>query len=134
MKKLGQFTFLILVLLFFTIATGKALNVPNQISSAFSSGNSKELAKFFNSSIELVILDKENIYSNEQAEQILSNFFSKHRPTGFKVIHEGGKEGAKYAIGILKTAGQDFRVYFLLKSGVNKSYIHQLRIEKENGN
>jgi hypothetical protein len=47
------------------------------------------------------------------------------------VIHQGGKEDARYAIGSLETDKETFRVYFLLKNKDNKPLIHQLRIEKE---
>lgn len=106
--------------------------IPEAISLAFKAGNSKELAKFFNSNVELVILENEDVYSKTQAEMILRDFFDKHSPKNFVILHNGGKNGSKYAIGDLKTAEGDFRVYFLLKKKDNDYLIHQLRIEKEN--
>ena len=108
-----------------------ASNIPDGISIAFKAGNSKALAKFFNTEIELVILDKEDVYSKAQAELIIKDFFSKHSPTNFLILHQGGKEGAKYAIGNLTTTNGTFRVYFLLKTQYDQPFIHQLRIEKE---
>lgn len=106
-------------------------DIPPGIGLAFKSANSKDLAAFFNKTIELVILDKEDVYSRQQAEIIVGDFFRKHKPTSYKTIHKGGKEQAQYAIGNLVTNNGNFRVYYLIKWIDNKAYIHQLRIEPE---
>ncbi len=49
--------------------------IPNGISQALKTGNSKELVKYFNDNVEMVILDEEGIYSKTQAEMILKDFF-----------------------------------------------------------
>lgn len=106
--------------------------IPNGISLALKTGNSKELVKYFNDNVEMVILDEEGIYSETQAEMILKDFFSKNQPRNFSLLHQGGKTDAKYGIGNLVTAGDSFRVYFLLKKKNGNILIHQFRIEKEN--
>ena len=107
-------------------------NIPEEIKMAFKAGNSKVLAKYFNSNIELVVLDNEDVYSKAQAEQIVKNFFIKYPPNDFIILHQGGKEESKYAIGSLTTDKKSFRIYFLIKIKNDLSYIHQLRIEEEN--
>ncbi len=106
-------------------------NIPQGIASAFKTGNSKALAKFFNTNIELVILDNEDVYSKQQAELIVQSFFNKHRPKSFKVISQGGNTKSKYAIANLRTSRGTFRVYFLIKIHKKEPYIHQLTIEAE---
>jgi len=88
------------------------------------------IASFFNDNVELVILDKENVCSKEQGEMILSDFFSKNRPTDFKLTHQGGTDSV-YGIGKMQTANANFRIYFMLKSFANKPLLVQLRIEKD---
>jgi hypothetical protein len=66
--------------------------VPDGIFSAMKAGNSKELSKFFNANIELVILDKEGVYSKTQSEIILRDFFNKNIPNNYIKLHEGGKD------------------------------------------
>ena len=105
--------------------------VPDEIILSLKSGNARVLSEYFNQNVELVVLDNDNVYSKAQAEQIVSNFFNTYKPEGFGVIHNGGKEGAKYVIGNLVTKNGNFRVYFLLKQNQGKDYIHQLRIEKQ---
>ena len=84
-----------------------------------------------NETVELVILEKENVYSKTQAEQILKNFFVSHKPTSFEVLHNGGSDKSKYYIGTLKTERKAFRVYYLLKTKNDKTLIYQLRIESD---
>lgn len=105
--------------------------IPDEILTSFKNGDSKTLSEYFNQNVELVVLENDNVYSKAQAQQIVSKFFSSNTPESFNIIHQGGKEGAKYVIGNLKTNNGSFRIYFLLKSNDEKNYIHQLRIEKQ---
>jgi hypothetical protein len=125
-------------LVFIGIITGiSAFNyqtIPDEIYSAIKAGNSKELAKFFNNNIDLVILDKEGIYSKSQAELILKDFFVKNTvnpANGFIKLHEGGKD-SKFIIGTLYTNKGQFRVYLLMKTISGSFAIHQFRIEDDN--
>ena len=119
---------LVLFLPTFAIQTD---GIPEEIILSVRAGNAAELAKYFYSNIELVILEKEDVYSKTQAEQILRKFFTDHHPTSFKIIFEGGKETSRYAIGSLTTSNGNFRVYFLIKDQDGSPLIHQLRIEQE---
>jgi len=105
--------------------------VPEKIILSLKSGNAKTLSEYFNQNVELVVPDSDNVYSKAQAQQIVGNFFSIYTPVSFSILHQGGKEGAKYVIGNLGTKTGIFRVYFLLKQSEGKDYIHQLRIEKQ---
>jgi hypothetical protein len=118
----------ILLLASFTFYSNE---ISEQIISAFKSGNASKLAEYFDKSIELNLFDKEEVYSKTQAEMILRDFFTQHKPTEFKVLHQGGKEASKYAIGSLICGSDAYRVTFLFKSEGAKTYIHQLRIEND---
>ncbi len=107
--------------------------IPGKIIQSIREGDADKLSSFFNASIQLVILEKENVYSRSQATMIMKDFFKKNHPRSFTIIHQGGKANAHYGIGLLKTDKQTFRIYLLIKPNGNKSFIHQLRIEKENG-
>lgn len=124
--------YLIIVFAFLIVFKVVASDIPDGIGNALRTGNSKELAKYFNANVELVLLDQENIYSKSQAEQIIRDFFTTYTPQGFSIIHEGGKQDSKYAIGTLVTSKGSLRVYFLLKGTTGNYLIHQLRIEREN--
>jgi len=107
-------------------------DIPQAMFDALKSGNTAELSKYFNSSIELSIPGQQEIYSKQQAELILKNFFAKHVPAGFTVVHKGGgNEGSQYAIGNLTTSSGKYRVTMLIKYKENKPYIHQLLFDEE---
>jgi ABC-type hemin transport system substrate-binding protein len=121
----------LLLILIFPVVNQVFAQIPDDVILSLKSGNAKVLAGYFNQNIELVILDDDNVYSKAQAEQIVGNFFSRHQPERFSVLHQRGKEGAQYVIGNLSTRQETFRVYFLLKTTGDKVVIHQFRIEKQ---
>jgi len=102
---------------------------PDDIDAAIRSGNTKVLSQRMNVNVELVILDKDDIYSKVQAQRILQQFFEKNKPLSFEILHKGGKDNTQYFIGTLKTKDKKFRVYYLLKTKDKKSLIYQFRIE-----
>lgn len=104
---------------------------PEDINKAIKQGDTAELVQNMNSTVELVILDKENVYSNIQAGQILKQFFANHHPLNFKIIHNGGTDISQYYIGILTTNKGIFRVYYLLKTKSTHTLLYQLRIETD---
>ena len=120
-----------LVIAFFALATVSFAQIPDEIVTSIQTGNDVSLAAFFNDNVELVVEAHDDVYSKSQAQQIVAEFFKSNKPKQFSIIHQGGKEDARYAIGSLTTANGTFRVYFLLKNRNNNSYIHQLRIEKQ---
>lgn len=132
-KRFFQHYVLVLIGLLFAFNAGAVAQLPDEIKTALETGNSKTLSNYFNQSIELVVLDNDNVYSKAQARQILDNFFQKYTPKkdGFSVVHKGGNKGAQSVIGNLLTEQGNFRIYFLLKNNNGKEYIHQLRIEKK---
>ena len=107
--------------------------IPGGISIAIKAGNAAELSKYLNSTVELLLLDKEDFYKKNVAETILRDFFNDYRTKDFVIRHQGAKNDAQYAIGNLKTEKGDFRVYFLLKKIDQELLIHQIRIEPDNG-
>lgn len=126
--KLKLITF---VFAFFALVAVSFAQIPDEIVTSIQNGNDGSLAAFFNDNVELVVGTHDDVYSKSQAQQIVAEFFKSNKPKQFAIIHQGGKEDARYAIGSLTTATGTFRVYFLLKNKNNNSYIHQLRIEKQ---
>jgi len=108
-----------------------AQEIPENIEKALRIGNATELAKYFNTNIELVVEKNEDVYSKSQAQVIMKEFFANHKPKKFQIIHKGG-EKAKFVIGTLETENNKYRVYFFLKEKGGNSLIHQLRIEEDN--
>lgn len=121
-----------IILLFTTLLiTGFTVyaQIPDEIASSIREGNSAKLSKYFNQNVELLVLEYECSCSKSQAQQVVNDFFVKSPPTKFTIIHQGGKGDSNYAIGSLETQNGKFRVYFLIKTINQVSFIHQLRIE-----
>ena len=130
--------FLIVVPVVFTMLSSintsaqDQVKIPAEISIAIKAGNAAELAKYMNSTIELLLLDKEDFYKKNVAETILKDFFNEYQTKDFTIRHQGAKNDAHYAIGNLTTDKGDFRVYFLLKKVGDELLIHQIRIATDN--
>lgn len=114
MKRLTLKIALLLVLLF----VGLGVFAQNQnITNSLKSGNATELAKYFSSSVELVILDDEDSYSKTEAKSKVNSFFTAKSPKGFSVKHEGtAPNGSKFIMGTLNTAKGSFRTYVVIKN------------------
>ena len=111
--------------------SGQSADIPDEITLAFKAGNVEVLSGYLNSTVELVLLEKEDFYTRNIAEGILKDFFREHPTIDFVIKHKGGRSESSYAIGNLRTRNGNFRVYFLIKKIDSKSLIHQLRIEKD---
>ncbi len=99
----------------------------------FKAGNAKEIAKNFASSLELIVIDQEDVYSKAQAEQILRDFFVKNLPSKAVILHRSTNNNVNYRFGIinLTTKNGKFRVTITLKKTNNILLITELRIEND---
>jgi hypothetical protein len=125
---------LLLSILFFSFFSSVfATDIPEEIAAAIRTGNSKNVSKYFIENIDLKVIEQEDVYSKQQAEMILKDFFLKHPVKSFAIIHKSApKNGSQYIIGTLETTTSKFRIYFLIKSSGNETLIQQFRIESEN--
>lgn len=103
---------------------------PNEIRKSFLSGDSKTLASYFDKNIELILLNKGNVYSKAQAELIMKNFFIKHRPKSFVIESESNDDRSKFAIAFLATRQTSFRVYIAFIAGYKQNLINQMIISE----
>lgn len=103
-----------------------------RIGLAIQTGNSKELAKYFDTTVEIAILDNEQSYSKAQAEMVLKDFFTKNKPASFKIMHNGASQGGlQYGIGTLVTSNLTYRTTIYLKQKGDTHYIQTLRFEND---
>jgi pyridoxal/pyridoxine/pyridoxamine kinase len=104
----------------------------DEVVTAIKSANAGEVAKYFNPNVELTILTSEGVYSKQQAEIIVKNFFSSNPPKSVVIQHKGSSaQGSKYAIANYESAQGKYRVYIFMKESAGKMLIHELRFEKE---
>ncbi|TKC04646.1 DUF4783 domain-containing protein [Pedobacter polaris] len=125
---------LLLLLLHFPSNNALQADIIDDLSVQFRTGNSKEIAKNFAASVELIIIDQEDVYSKAQSEQILKDFFVKNPPNKSTIIHRLSNS-PNYRLGILSlnTKNGKFRVTITLKltKPSNNFLISELRIEQD---
>ncbi|WP_129714470.1 DUF4783 domain-containing protein [Pedobacter sp. SYP-B3415] len=97
---------------------------------SFRNGNAKQVAANFAPTIELIILEEEDVYSKAQGEQILKDFFSKHTPVKATIFHRSNEtKSYRFAVITLNTNNGNFRVATTLKLTNNAFKISELKIE-----
>ncbi len=110
-----------------------SIDVIDDIAAAIRSGNPKNISKYFIENIDLKVIEQEDVYSKQQAEMILKDFFTKHPVKNYTVGHKSlSKNASQYVIGTLETTNGKFRTYYLLKTTGTETLIQQFRIETEN--
>lgn len=125
----------IMFLMFFT--SSMTTSPPNlgEIAKSISSGNAAELANFFAEDVELTLLGDTNLYTKEEAQTAVADFFTANKPKKYTQVHEGSSKGAngQYCIGILETGAQKYRVMlYMEKAGGEKQFlIKEIKFEKE---
>lgn len=102
------------------------------VAAAIKAGNSGELAKYFNNTVEIQIPGNEGTFSKNQAEMIMKEFFTKNPPAAYSTNQQGSsKGGSQFMIGTYKSGKLVFHVYILIKPIEGKMLIQQLHFENE---
>lgn len=110
----------------------EAQDVTNDIVQYIQSGNTKELAKYFNKRIDVTINQTGNNYSSDQAELIIKNFLSAIPNKEFTILQKGSTEyNTRFIVGILKSKNEKYKTYILLKPFQKILFIQDIRFEKE---
>ncbi|QPH39616.1 DUF4783 domain-containing protein [Pedobacter endophyticus] len=105
-------------------------DIIDDLSSYFKSSNAKEIARNFASTIELIIVDEEDVYSKAQGEQILKDFFIKHPPVKTSIFHKiNTNPNYRFGVILLSTSKETFRVSVTMKKFNSNYLITELRIE-----
>ncbi|MBK7029378.1 MAG: DUF4783 domain-containing protein [Bacteroidales bacterium] len=106
--------------------------VHENIASAIRSGNSKSLAIYFSSTVEITIPGKEGTFSKVQAEMVMKDFFSKIPPSSFVLDQKGNSVGgSQFIIGTYKSNNQVYKAYILLKPIEGSMLIQQIQFEAD---
>ena len=121
----------ILTLLIALSISSAAQSVPEGLISAMKNGDAKKLSVYFHQSLELTIIENDYMSSKNQATKIMEDFFKDNKPVDFKISFEGTKEKSKYAIGILETKDQNFRINLFFLNKGDEKLIYYISIEKE---
>ncbi|HEY9342727.1 MAG TPA: DUF4783 domain-containing protein [Hanamia sp.] len=101
-----------------------------EILNAIKSGDAKEVAKYFDNTVEITISEKSNSYSKSQAQLVLHDFFKSNSVKNFEVIHKSENASSQYCIGNLITNNGLFRTTIYMKQKGDKQVVQEIRFEK----
>ena len=112
----------------YTKTTQAQQQVVNEISKAMKGGDIETLGTLLGEELVLTLKDEENLVTNKEATDLLSDFFGEATPASFSIKHQGNsKDGSHFAIGSLKINGENLRTYFV----VNGGKVSELCIEED---
>jgi hypothetical protein len=104
----------------------------NPMKDAVKAGNAKELVKYFNTTIDLNLEGEVSTYSKAQAEFVLRDFFKKHAPSDFTIVHSGSsKGGLQFAIGKFQSGADSYNVLMRMREVESVYLIHEMSFTKE---
>ncbi len=124
MKQIFTLSFLLVLLSSFIIYAGI-----EDVISAMKTGNSNQVAKYFDNNVEISMPDKSNSYSKSQAELVLRDFFASNQVKSFEIIHKGENAGSQYCIGTLQTRNGAYRTTIFMKQKGDGQVLQELRFE-----
>ena len=106
--------------------------IVEDVTAAIKAGNSKDLAKYYGPTVEIILPGSEGTFSKAQAEMIMKDFFTKSAPVSFVVNQKGNSAGgAQFIIGTYKNKSEKLNVYILLKPVSNQLMIQQMHFEAD---
>lgn len=120
------FTFLTTTILLCSFTIFSSID---EVVTALKTGNTNQVAKFFDTTVEITMPDKSNSYSKSQAELVLNDFFINNPVKGFEVLHKGENGGSQYCIGTLITKNGSFRTTVFMKQKGDKQLLQEIRFE-----
>ena len=81
----------------------------SQVAAALQAGNAADVAKNFNTMVDLTLPGFDDTYSKIQAGAILKDFFTQNPVKSFKITRQGSSpDGSQYTIGSLETGKKFF--------------------------
>jgi len=122
------FTFLTVGLLMSSFTFFSSID---EVITAMKAGNSSEIAKFFDNTVEVNMPEKSNSYSKSQAELVLRDFFNTNTVKSFEIIHKGENAGSQYCIGTLVTKNGSFRTTIFMKQKGTRQVLQEITFENK---
>jgi len=103
-----------------------------EVRETIKAGSAKELSKFLNQNVDVMIDEQLQTYSKAQAEFVLRDFFKEHPAAEFNIIHHGSSKGGQpFAIGLYKSGSETYRVFMKIKNENGQQLVHEIRFSKE---
>ncbi|MEO6522384.1 MAG: DUF4783 domain-containing protein [Mucilaginibacter sp.] len=110
----------------------KAADPVEQTVSLLKQSSWADLYKTFAKNVDLNILGEGDVYTKDQAEVILNNFFTKNQPFTVKLIHQvKSNADLKYMVVALSSKSGTYRTSISLRNNNGAFQVNELHIEAE---
>ncbi len=119
----------ILVLALITLASFRLVSGLDDVINALKAGNTTELSKYIEESVDISLPGKSDNYSKAQSLIILQDFFSANGVKNFEVKHRGDNSGSNFCIGILQTSAGNYRTTVFMKTKGERQIIKQISFQ-----
>ena len=110
----------------FTISTSI-----DEVLAALKSGNAAQLARYFDTRVDISLPNKSDNFSKNQAEMILKDFFASNEVKNFVVKHKGENAGSQFCIGLLQTRNGNFRTKLYMKQKGGQQVVQEIAFQAE---
>ncbi len=123
---------MIICLLAGSLPVLSGLNVA-EITKAIGRGDVEGISIYLDETVELAILNEEEVYNKAEAAKKLRTFFSQYPPKGYSQVHRGTSKSkdSMYCIGNLVTEKAVFRVYLYMRVNGEQHLIQEVRFDEE---
>ncbi len=119
-------------LLFFTGQAQNSRSPLEDMVNAIKNDRVLDMVKYFDNFVPITLNNNQAIYSRNQAEVVLHDFFEKNTPRDFNTMENGSPDNnSKFMIGTFDSQNAKFNVYVLMKMKDGNYIIQDLRINKE---
>jgi hypothetical protein len=103
----------------------------DEVLAALRAGNASQLAKYFDSRVDISLPNKSDNFSRNQAEMILKDFFASNEVKNFVVKHKGENNGSQFCIGSLQTRNGNFRTKLYMKQKAGQQVVQEIAFQPE---
>jgi hypothetical protein len=119
-------------LVFFTVQAQNSANPLEDMVNAIKNDRVADMAQYFDNFVPITINNAQTVYSHNQAQVVLHDFFDKNLPKDFIVSENGSPDNtSKFMIGSFDTQNAKYSVYILMKLKEGAYLIQDFRINKE---
>ena len=122
------------LLLFIAHAQNNSIHSPlENVVNAIRSARVADMSQYFDIFVPITINNNQQIYSHNQAQIVLQDFFDKNNPKDFEVMDNGAPDNnTKFLIGqFSELNGEKYSVYILMKLKNNNYFLQEIRLNKE---
>ena len=121
-------------LLVFTLHAQSGVSPLEDMANAIRNDRVADMVKYFDSIVPVTINNSQSVYSHNQAQVVLQDFFDKNSSRDFIVMDNGSPDkSSKFMIGSFAVpgGGPKYNVYILMKLKDGNYKLQEIRLNKE---